>query len=339
MPRRRIPPQADNGRHASDARHPRAPTSLTATSGCTRSSGTACGCSPTSSATRAERVRLTSRTENDVTVSFPELLDLPGDDLLLDGEVVALRRRAGPASRPWPSGCTSSRADRARGWPRPRPVTFLVFDVLRLDGRDLSREPLTRPAASCSRGSAWPTCTGRCPPAYDDGRDAVAGHRAAGTRGDREQAAWVALRVRRPQPALAEVPAPPAGVLRRRGLAARDRVRPAGSARCSWASPTAAGLVYRGRVGSGIAGKVGPMLQGGADPARAGHQPVRHRGAARRRRSAPTGWSRSWSSTSRHSGSSAQQRLRQPSYRGVRPDLTPTDARPDCARPEREDLR
>ena len=35
------------------------------------------------------RLRLTSRNENDVTVSFPELHGLPGDDLLLDAEVVA----------------------------------------------------------------------------------------------------------------------------------------------------------------------------------------------------------------------------------------------------------
>ena len=54
---------------------------------------------------------LTSRNGNDVTASYPELAGLADtyEDLLLDGEVVALDAGRPPSPR-WPSGCTSRTA-------------------------------------------------------------------------------------------------------------------------------------------------------------------------------------------------------------------------------------
>ena len=61
---------------------------------------------------------------------------------------------------------------------------------------------------------------------------------------------------------------------------------------------TADGLLYRGRVGSGIAGLTSKRLADAPRAADQRHQPVRRRGAARRRRRARSGWSRGWWSTS-----------------------------------------
>ena len=61
---------------------------------------------------RAGRVTVWSRTEREVTAAFPELDALAEtyDDMLLDGEVVALDAGR-PASTLSPSGCTSPSAD------------------------------------------------------------------------------------------------------------------------------------------------------------------------------------------------------------------------------------
>src|SRR3546814_17694956 len=105
--------------------------------------------------------RLTSRNENDVSVSFPELHDLArvGSDLLLDGEVVAFEQGI-------PSfGALAERMhDRdARTTARlveKRHVTFRPSDVLRRHGHDLTPLPLaaatrvlTGPAHICRRQS------------------------------------------------------------------------------------------------------------------------------------------------------------------------------------------
>ena len=60
---------------------------------------------------------------------------------------------------------------------------------------------------------------------------------------------------------------------------------------------TPEGLLYRGRVGSGIGGTASRSLTAAGRAARARRQPVRRRGAARGRPRAPSGWSRCWSST------------------------------------------
>ena len=48
-------------------------------------------------------------------------------------------------------------------------MTLLVFDVLRLDGRDLMDEPLGDAAQAPAPASTCTTTAGRRPPAYDDG--------------------------------------------------------------------------------------------------------------------------------------------------------------------------
>jgi bifunctional non-homologous end joining protein LigD len=88
--------------------------------------------------------------------------------------------------------------------------------------------------------------------------------------------------------------------------------------------PTSEGLVYRGRVGSGIAGKVGPMLLEALATYARDTSPFVDE--VPRVDAVGTRWVEPVLVVDVESlGLSRQQRLRQPSYRGVRPDLNPED--------------
>ena len=91
-----------------------------------------------------DEVRVYSRRGNEVTQAVPELVEtvqaLPARELLLDGEVIALR----PDSAPHPFQVTMRRFGRKLDVPRLRgelPLTPFFFDLLHLDGRDLIDQP------------------------------------------------------------------------------------------------------------------------------------------------------------------------------------------------------
>ena len=164
---------------------------------------------------------------------------------------------ASRASAGWPTACTSrTRAGRA-GCRERNPVTLLVFDLLPLDGLDLTCRPLSERRERSSIGRS--TGTGRCRRRTTTAT-AARGHRRAGARGHREQAA---PRSTAPDAlaGLAEVPAPAiasyvvGGWRPETGSATRIGAVLVGE-------PTDDGLVYRGRVGSGLAGKASERLSG-----------------------------------------------------------------------------
>lgn len=126
---------------------------------------------------------LTSRIGNDVTASFPELLPLAEayDDMLLDGEVVAL-----DGGRP-SFGALADRMHvrdrrKAERLSAVRPVTFMVFDLLRLYGSDLTSQPLSARRELLERldltGRHW-----QVPPVYEDGRELFAATLEQGLEG------------------------------------------------------------------------------------------------------------------------------------------------------------
>ncbi|GAB3712280.1 ATP-dependent DNA ligase [Mariniluteicoccus flavus] len=91
------------------------------------------------------RVRLFTRSLEEVTERLPEVVEvvaaLPGGDLVLDGEAIALR----PDGRPHPFQVTGSRTSSRRSTEAMRdevPLSAYFFDVLHADGRDLIDEPL-----------------------------------------------------------------------------------------------------------------------------------------------------------------------------------------------------
>jgi bifunctional non-homologous end joining protein LigD len=87
------------------------------------------------------RVRLMSRSERDITVTYPELAGLGAatshKQLLLDGEIVVFGERGWPkfeAIQPRMHVSSPSQAAMLAG---QIPVTYLVFDLLQLNGRPL----------------------------------------------------------------------------------------------------------------------------------------------------------------------------------------------------------
>jgi bifunctional non-homologous end joining protein LigD len=270
---------------------------------------------------RRGAARLASRNENDATVSFPELAALPADDVLLDGEVVAFADGA-PSFAALAERMHVSRADRALRLAERMPVTLLVFDLLRLDGRDLMDEPLSvrrdALAALDLNDDRWQT-----PPAYDDGQmlfDATLEQGLEGIVSKRVTSRY------------------------RPGLRSKDWLKFAHRRRDSYVvggwrretdsldrlgavlvgEPTGAGLLYRGRVGSGIAGRKAVLLREVLGGLARETKPFADE--VPRPDALGTTWVEPVLVVEIESlGPSAQGRLRQPSYVGTRADLAPED--------------
>jgi bifunctional non-homologous end joining protein LigD len=87
---------------------------------------------------------LSYRGGGDATAAFPELVEamkaLPGGDMLLDGELVALRDDGRPSFQLLQQ---RYRASRGRGAAPAVPCCFRAFDVLGLEGFDLRPVPLS----------------------------------------------------------------------------------------------------------------------------------------------------------------------------------------------------
>jgi bifunctional non-homologous end joining protein LigD len=268
---------------------------------------------------------LRSRNENDVTVSFPELAGLArvGHDLLLDGEIVALaggvQTFAALADR---MHVTSAR--RAQSLARSNPVTLVLFDLLRLDGRDLTGEPLSgrREALESLHldDVHW-----QVPSTYDDGETLRKAALEQGLEGvvskrlgsryhpGRRSRDWLKFPNREHKSYVV-------GGWRHE----TDSTTRLGAVLVG--APTVEGLAYRGRVGSGIAGKEGPRLKALLEPLRASTSPFCDE--VPRVDAQGTVWVRPGVVVEIASlGLTPGGRLRQPSYQGVRSDLSADDLR------------
>src|SRR4029079_4543195 len=86
---------------------------------------------------RGDDIVIATRSLDDITARLPEVVDvvrsLPGGDLVLDGEAIALD----DAGRPRPFQETASRTAMGAGVA----ITPYFFDVLHADGRDLLDAP------------------------------------------------------------------------------------------------------------------------------------------------------------------------------------------------------
>lgn len=269
----------------------------------------------------SSRVRVTSRVENDVSVSFPELQGLAGSDVLLDGEVVAFDDGR-PSFGALAERMHVSSPRRAAALAEARPVTLLVFDVLRIGARDLMAEPLSlRREALTSldlADAAW-----QVPPVYDDGAMLVQATLQQGLEGVVSKRLGSRYHPGTRSPHWLKFPH------RRRASYVVGGWRPeTGSEHRLGAvlvgEPTAEGLIYRGRVGSGIAGKVGPLLRELLAPLARGSSPFAD--DVPRLDALGTHWVEPVVIVDVEAlGLSSQAKLRQPAFRGVRTDLAPED--------------
>ncbi|GAA1918839.1 ATP-dependent DNA ligase [Nocardioides lentus] len=268
-------------------------------------------------------VRTTSRNGNVTTAAWPELATSPlGDrDLVLDGEVIALNEAGVPDFRVLQHRMHVRRAAEVARLVRSVPVTLMAFDLLGLDGEDLTAAPLVerreRLAGLDLTGSAWAV-----PEAYDDGAMLLEATRAQGLEG--------VVSKRRASPYRPGVRSPDWLKLahRHRGTYVVGGWRPQVGTDDRLAAvlvgePTADGLAYRGRVGSGLSGATARRLQALLEPLAAGRSPFAD--AVPRVDATGTRWVEPVVVVDVDTHGAGYDRLRQPSFQGVRDDVAPED--------------
>jgi bifunctional non-homologous end joining protein LigD len=267
------------------------------------------------------RVRLSSRSERDVTANFPELAELTKlvPDVLLDGEVVLLENGV-------PS--FAALAERMHGPVAPRvaqarPVTFMVFDVLRLYGVPLLARPLDERRATLERLDLAAVSVLSLSPSYTDGAALLEATRQRGMEGvvakrrdsvyrpGRRSPSWRKVTHRHTQACVV------GGWRPERSSAGRIGALLLGV-------PTSGGLRYVGRVGSGLAGEL--VQQVLRDRLVAAHG-APFSGPLPRAEAAGARWCEPLTVVEvSHTGWTDHGRLRQPIFRGVRDDLDPEHA-------------
>ncbi len=276
-------------------------------------------------------VRLVSRAGNEVTAAYPELAALGRvhPDAILDGEVVVLRDGV-PSFAALAGRMHVRDARRAAELAAATPATFLAFDVLAVDGHDLTagggalpwsqrRALLDSLAEGGSPGGVW-----QVSPVYGD-RDAlvaatlaqhlegvVAKRRSSLYRPGIRSGDWVKLAHRRVQSVVVGGWRPQTG--------ARGRL----GALLIGVPDAAGGLVFAGRVGSGLTAAAAAELQSRLAPS--GTCPFS--GEVPAVDAAGTVWTAPTLVVDvRYLARGAEGRLRQPVFRGIREDLTPDDVR------------
>jgi bifunctional non-homologous end joining protein LigD len=114
-------------------------------------------------------LRLWSRNERDITPAYPELLGLAGvPDAVLDGEIVLLAGGV-PSFAALAERMHVRDVRRAAALARRQPVSYMAFDVLRLDGADLTGRPYDERRVVLA-GLALPERV-QLSPSYPDGDD------------------------------------------------------------------------------------------------------------------------------------------------------------------------
>jgi bifunctional non-homologous end joining protein LigD len=275
---------------------------------------------------RDGRLTLWSRNENDVTVSFPELHDvgvLAAHDVLLDGEVVAMTGGI-PTFGALADRMHVGNAARARRLAQANPVTLIVFDLLGLDGEDLTARPLEERRAALE-GLGIGSAHWQVPPAYDDGAMLLDATKQQGLEGIVSKRRSSTYQVGRRSTDWLKFPHRPTlsyvvgGWRHETGSGSRLGAVLVGA-------PTPQGLSYRGRVGSGIVGKTARRLLEVLEPLRVDGSPFSDE--VPRVDAAGTVWVRPEVVVEVAAlGVTDAGRLRQPSFQGIRFDLSPADVK------------
>jgi len=202
------------------------------------------------------------------------------------------------------------------------PVTLMVFDLLSLDGLDLTSLPLRERRAALEGldlgGERW-----QVSPAYDDGQVLLRATEAQGLEGVVSKRLSSTYRPGQRTEDWLKFPHRPSGSY----VVGGWRLETGSATRLGAVlvgEPTADGLVFRGRVGSGIAGKAGQRLGDLLKPL--ARETPRVLTDLPRVDAAGTVWVDPEVIVDvQYLTLTNDGRLRQPAYRGVRTDLDVTD--------------
>jgi bifunctional non-homologous end joining protein LigD len=273
--------------------------------------------------TTARGTQLLSRNENPVTVAWPELNRSPlGDrDLLVDGEVIALNERGLPDFRVLQDRMHVRNAASATRLAERLPATYMVFDVMRLDGRDLTSMPLGERRKILGdlglEHSTW-----QVPAAYDDGSMLFEATLQQGLEGivskrltsryvfGERTKNWLKFAHRHRRSYVVGGWRPQEGTTDRLAALLVGEMTPEG-------------LLYRGRVGSGIGAAASRSLTPLVAPL--GRRDSPFADEVPRVDAVGTFWLEPKLVVDVETHGLGYSRLRQPSYCGVRSDLTPED--------------
>lgn len=273
------------------------------------------------------RVLVWSRNENDITVAWPELQALAGlgHDVLLDGEIVALGNGV-PTFGALADRMHLRDVTRVARLAEANPVTLLVFDVLRVDGDDLCGKSLReRRARLEALGLDAPPIAAvvQVPATYDDGEsllEAAQAQRLEGIVSKRWSSTYHPGRRSRDW---LKFPIRPTGSFVVGGF----RFETGSDHRLGAVlvgEPTDLGLVFRGRVGSGIAGRAGQRLGDRLRPLVRDSSPFAT--PLPKIDNVGTVWVEPELIVDvQYLAITTDGRLRQPAYRGLRTDLDVTD--------------
>jgi bifunctional non-homologous end joining protein LigD len=268
-------------------------------------------------------VRLWSRNENDVSIAYPELQGLVGlgHQALLDGEVVALADGV-PRFSAIADRMHVRNARRAEQLAGVNPVTLIAFDLLEVDGREVMGLPLTeRRARLEGLGVQGPSC--QVPATYDDGAMLYDATQQQGLEGVVSKKRGSLYVPGRRSTDWLKFPHRPTGSY----VVGGWRLETDSEFRLGAVLvgvPTGKGLSYRGRVGSGITGKVAQRLADRLAPLTAGASPFCD--DVPRVDAKGTTWVHPEVVVEIASlGMTPGLRLRQPSYLGIREDLSADD--------------
>lgn len=275
------------------------------------------------------RVKVVTRNDNDVTVSYPELRAL-GEAMgsltaVLDGEIVALDAAGRPSFEVLQQRMHVASAPAARRLAASVPVSYLVFDVLYLDGRSTISLPYDDRRALLASldlsGPHWAT---------PEPVTGVPGHRVlevAGERGlegvvakrrdstyqpGRRSEAWVKVKHFVTQEVLIG------------GWTAGKGNRDGAIGALLLGVPGPGGLDYVGKVGTGFTRATLNELAAALAPLEAASHPFSS--APPRSQTAGAHWVRpELVGEVRYVERTRDRRLRAPSWRGLRPDKDPAE--------------
>lgn len=270
---------------------------------------------------REGRLRLYARSGAEITAAYPELAPLADvlPDVVLDGEIVVLDREGRPSFAALAERMHVRERGRAARLAAAAPVTYMIFDLLSLGEEDLTARPYRQRREALEQlvppGTRWLVS-----PRFDDGPATL----SAATEHTLEGV--VAKRLDSPYRPGARSPDWVKVKLEQTGDFVVGGWRP-GERKLGAllvGSPTAGGLVYRGRVGGGIGAAAERALLAALGPLRADHSPFVTPLAREDTRDAV--WVRPELVVEvRYGQQTPDGRLRFPRFVRIRPDKTPQE--------------